>query len=327
MQWTRHLVNFGLLITFVAVAITGVMAFVLPFSLTTTHVHIIAGLTTLLLVLLHLVVRLTYFKSHLVHRRSSAIAKWQLALVVVIFGSLLFLAGMAMPPVSWVVGQSYESRHRAQIVRTSPFAGFDEPAPHRTLVTRIPNDESSRSLSLHISLRDDLPFMPSIAVWAETKTESMIETLYLQQSVAYSDKPLWHGVKTQRNHILPVWRNRYTLLTGIDAEGNVDAVTGATETHSFALDPHLIPGESNDFYIYVEINAPKDANETWTAPVIGQPSLLYSARVKIDSEQPYTILELTGHGGGAESNGNIHYDFDGFTSALDMVDLLLLKVH
>ncbi len=34
---------------------------------------------------------------------------------------------------------------------------------------------------------------------------------------------------------------------------------------------------------------------------IGQPSLLYTGLVKVDTEQPYFILELTGHGGHAET--------------------------
>ena len=40
----RHVVNFGLLLTFLALVITGVMAFVLPFYITTTRVHVVAGL-------------------------------------------------------------------------------------------------------------------------------------------------------------------------------------------------------------------------------------------------------------------------------------------
>ena len=59
----RHVVNFGLLFSFLALAATGVMAFSLPFSIVTTRVHIVFGLTTIILVVLHLLSRLKYFRS------------------------------------------------------------------------------------------------------------------------------------------------------------------------------------------------------------------------------------------------------------------------
>ena len=138
---------------------------------------------------------------------------------------------------------------------------------------------------------------------------------------------MWHGARTPRNHILPLWRHRYTAVSGIDPDGEVDGVTGATDTHSFALDPYLVPGEGQKFVLCVEVNAPHDPNEAWADATIGQPSLLYTALVKVDDEQRYHLLELTGHGGGAEASGDIHYDLDGLTTATDLVDLLLAKLE
>ena len=72
-------------------------------------------------------------------------------------------------------------------------------------------------------------------VWAESTIGSMIETLFLEQSLAYSEVPLWEDYRTQRSHILPLWRHRYTLFSGISPSGEIDAVSGATEAHRFAL--------------------------------------------------------------------------------------------
>ena len=58
----RHLVNFGLLFSFSALSVTGVLAYLRPFSITVTQIHIIAGFVTLVLVLMHLLARLPYFK-------------------------------------------------------------------------------------------------------------------------------------------------------------------------------------------------------------------------------------------------------------------------
>jgi hypothetical protein len=55
--------------------------------------------------------------------------------------------------------------------------------------------------------------------------------------------------------------------------------------------------------------------------------LLYTAYIEPDSDQPYALLELTGHGGGAETSGAIQYDLDAFTDAKQLIDLLLVKTE
>ena len=323
----RHIVNVGLLVIFLALAVTGLMSFALPFSITTTQIHIVAGLSMTLLVVLHVAGRIPYLKKQFLGGKGAAIGRTSLIAIVLISGALLFLAATGRPPASWLVSQSYESRNRAQIVRSSSLTGFGELTEHRRLVTRKSSDPKSRGLSLSLSFTEKLSELPAIAVWAETTAGTLIETLHLEQSLAYSDKPVWADIRTQRNHILPIWRHRHTLVSGINPDGDVDVVSGATETHSFALDPYLIPDKGHKFILFVEINAPKDPNENWTDETIGQPSILYSALIKVDDEQSYKILELTGHGGDAESSGDIQYDLEGFTSALKMVDLFLAKVE
>lgn len=323
----RHIVNFGLLFVFLALVTTGVLAFVLPFSIATTRVHIVAGFLLAILVLLHLGGRIPYFRKHFYRKPSSSVGR--LPLTVLFFGVavLVFLAWRDVPPVSWLVNLSYESRQRAEIVRTSSLAGFGEISDHSFLVGRVSKEDAERGVSLLIRLNEELDDLPAIAVWAETATGTMIETLYLQQALAYSDEPVWHDIKTARNHILPIWRHRYTMVSGINPDGSEDVVSGATESHSYALDPYLLPDQGNKFVICVEINAHGDTNQKWRDTTVGQPSLLYTAYVKVDEEPRYSILELTGHGGGAESSGNVQYDLEGFTSAQHLVDLLLFKLE
>jgi hypothetical protein len=321
----RHAVNFGLLFAFLSLATTGVMAFVLPFSLTTTRVHIVAGLLTLLLVLMHALKRMPYFKRQLAG--GAGISRGKLATLALLW--VLVVAGtyLAIPPSTWLMNQGYEARNRAQIVRTSSLVGFGTPSPHRKLIVRSPQAAGSRGLSLYASFPEDTAEVPAIAVWAETTAGTLVETLYLPEPLSFADKVEWQGSLTQRNHILPIWRNRFTAVSGIGPDGEVDATSGATDTHSFALDPYLVTGEEQKFVICVEVNVLGDRNETWDDAIIGQPSLLYTAYVETDGEQAYAILELTGHGGDAENNGNLQYDLEGFTSAKTLVDLLLIKLE
>ena len=173
--------------------------------------------------------------------------------------------------------------------------------------------------------RDHVSPIPSVAVWAETATGTMIETLFLDQSLAFVEKVDWHGSLVQRDHILPIWRNRYTAISGIDSSGKVDATTGATETHSFALDPYLVAGEAKKFVVCVEINAPSDPDDKWQSAELGQPSLLYTALVKVDTDQRYRTLDLTAYG--SPGKGELRYDLETVSSAKRLVDLLLVKLE
>jgi len=323
----RHLVNFGLLFSFSALSVTGVLAYLRPFSITVTQIHIIAGFVTLVLVLMHLLARLPYFKNRITKGRQGASLRIQVILFGTVFGFLVYGSVSSIPPSSWLIDNSYEHRNSSQIVRSSSLVGFEEPAPHRKWIVRKSQDDSGSGLSIYLSFQEELNPMPSIAVWAESTTGSMIETLFLEQSLAYSEVPLWEDYKTQRSHILPLWRHRYTLLSGIKPSGEVDAVSGATESHQFALDPYFEKGKGNEFILCVEINAPEDITEKFSDPILGQPSLLYTSLIDVDREDPYYLFELTGHGGGdALETGNVQYDLDLIDTAKEMKDLFMAKL-
>jgi hypothetical protein len=321
----RHIVNFGLLFAFVALSVTGVLAFVLPFSTATSRVHIVAGVGMVLLVGLHVVGRLPYFRSQVTRGKRSPLSSQKLAAVIGVAASLLVVALFALPPATWLMDQSYEARNSAQIVRASSLTGFRNLDAQSKLIVRKADSQSGRPLSVHLSFRDDVSPIPSVAVWAETTNGTMIETLFLDESLAFVEKVDWHGSLVQRDHILPIWRNRYTAVSGVDASGQVDATTGATDTHSFALDPYLVAGEGKKFVVCVEVNAPGDPDGMWQNADLGQPSLLYTALVKVDANQRYRILDLTAYG--TAGKGELRYDLEKVSTAKGLVDLLLVKLE
>ena len=77
----RHLVNFGLLFSFSALAATGTLAYFQPFSLSVTNIHIIAGFVTLILVVLHIVVRVPYFRNRMTKGKQKISARFQILLI------------------------------------------------------------------------------------------------------------------------------------------------------------------------------------------------------------------------------------------------------
>ena len=318
----RHWVNFGLLFSFLALGVTGVLSFVQPFSLTTTRIHILFGALTLLLVLLHLASRTKYFATKLSGKTAS---RKMLATIALAFVLLLGLAMANLWPVKPLIDASYESRRKAQIVRSSPLAGVLDVDPAHRFIAREPSAEADTALSLMVRFGDGLESPPAMAVWAETKTGTMIETLYLDEELAYGEEVTWHGVATQRHLLLPIWRHRYTVVSGMDPHGVVDAFAGATPEHAFTLDQYLDLGEEDGFVLCVEVNAVRDPNDAYPDPELGQPSLFYTAFIQPGKGSPYALLERTAHGATAAENGGLGYQFDGIDSAMNLIDLLLVK--
>jgi hypothetical protein len=312
----RHVVNFGLLFAFLGLSVTGVMAFALPFSIATTRVHIVFGALTLLLVIAHLLSRTRYFSGKLAGKGS---ARGMVAAVAVAVAMVAAVAVAGWWPTGAAIGLGYEARNRAAIVRESPLAGFLDGAETRWVV-REASDPELPSLALAMRMKGD----PAVAVWVESTTGTMIETLYLPDALAYSEEVGWQGVKTERNRLLPIWRHRFTMVSGVEPSGEVDLYSAATRTHSFQLEQHLRDGK--ELVLCVEVNAVRDPDEAWTDAELGQPSLLYTAYFEPAGPGGYQLLELTAHGGGASEGGTLEYDFDAIGSASEIVDLLLAKL-
>jgi hypothetical protein len=222
---------------------------------------------------------------------------------------------------------SYESREREAIVRPSPLAGFAELGEGHRLVGRKPGKGADTSVSLLVRFGDQVKQAPALAVWAETSSGTMIETIYLDDRLAYSEDVKWQGVDAKRHHLLPVWRHKYTMLTGIDPDGEIDAYSAATPEHSFSLDGYLDSDGRKDFVICVEVNAVGDPNEAYPDEVLGQPSLVYAVYVDVSEGAKYRLLEMSSHGGEAIESGTLNYDFSGITTARELIDLLLVHTE
>ena len=320
----KHWVNFGLLFSFLTLAVSGLLAYLQPFSLTTTRVHMVFGMLTLLLVALHLLSRVPYFKAQTIGKKAS---RKLLVTITLSWVVLLVVSLWGMWPAKPLMNASYESRHRQAIVRPSPLAGIAELDGGQRLVGRNPGEEADTTVSLLLRFGDQLKSAPAVAVWAETTNGSMIETLYLDSELAYAEDVTWQGKKTKRHHLLPIWRHRHTLVSGVDPKGEIDAFTAATPEHAFTLDQYLKSGEDGRFVICVEVNVLGDSNEAFDDELLGQPSLLYTAYVDASEGAKYQLLELTAHGGEAIENGTLNYDFDGIDSARKIVDLLLVHAE
>jgi len=327
----RHIANLGLLFSFVTLAVTGVMSFVLPFSITTARAHIVFGLVTIILVGLHLATRLRYFTRiakqsvQIKDKSKPQVPRWLVAGIVVVWAGLVAAAFYGTQPTTGLVDLGYEARRTAEILRTSPRIAYEH-FEDQTRVVQLKPKEKAVLVEVQIDYNDQLTQRPAAAVWAQTTRGAMIQTLFLDEQLAYSETPNFGGKPARRVDILPVWRHCYTMVNGIDPNGEIDALTGATPKHNFSLSETL-KSEADKVQIFLELNLPGDTDERWTDPQMGQPSVLYAALIDLTTDQRYYLMQPVGHGGGAADNGGMGYDLNELSSARHLVDKVLVEIN
>lgn len=323
LMFNKHLMNYSLLIAFFILLITGIIAYLQPFSLLNTRLHILSATITIFFIAYHLAQKYSYFIKSVTraHKKTG-----QLLILLLCCWTLLLIATFQNgQPAQILMANSYEARHQKEIVRQSQYTAtqtWSDALQTVRLNSQNPKEltgEQQVALSVEVRFPDIDEIKPAIAIWAESTTGSLIETLYLSEALAYSDTPNWHGHDVNRAEVLPIWRNRYTLYSGLSPDGKIDATTGATDNHSFSLQKYFTE-KSGEYVIYFEMNVPFDTNDNWKHKVLGQPSVLYSAYMEHNENSQYAVLELTGTG---DSSGQINYDLSSITTAKELVELIL----
>ncbi|MEO0476598.1 MAG: DUF4405 domain-containing protein [Planctomycetota bacterium] len=332
-QIIRHIANLGLLFAFTTLAVTGVMSFVLPFSITTARVHIVFGLVTLVLVGMHLATRVDYFTRiakqsiELKAKKKPQVPRWLVASIVLVWVGLLWVSFYGTRPAKDLIAVGYEARHAAEIFRASPQTAYEQVGPSVRVAT-LSAESSEVVIDVEVEYREDFEQQPAAAIWAQSTgvPGRMIQTLYVDKALAYSADPVWNGKPAPRHHILPIWRHQYRDINGVDPTGDTDAVTSATPDHSFSIEQSLA-SDDDEIVICLEFNAPGDPNEAYPDEHLGQPSVLYTTLVDLSSEQSYYLMTRTAHGGGSETDGQPRYDFEELTTAKDMIEKVIVHIR
>ena len=332
-QLIRHIANLGLLLAFTTLAVTGVMSFVLPFSITTARVHIVFGLVTLALVGMHLATRVDYFTRiarqsvELKAKKKPQVPRWVVFSIVLAWAGLLWVSFYGTRPAKDLIAVGYEARHAAEIFRASPQTAYEQVGPSVRVAT-LSAESGEVVIDVEVEYREGFDQQPAAAIWAQTTgvPGRMIQTLYVDKALAYSANPVWDGKAAPRHHILPIWRHQYRDINGVDPTGETDAVTSATPNHSFSVEQALA-SDAEEIVICLEFNAAGDPNEAYPDEHLGQPSVLYTTLIDLTSEQDYYLMVRTAHGGGAEADGQPRYSFDEITTAKDLIEKVLVQVR
>lgn len=204
---------------------------------------------------------------------------------------------------------------------------------------------------------------PQIAIWIEDSNGKYLSTLWVTTSTAkgifYGGRSAdnfkdFDGAKThesthfRRVNALPHWSHKRSIFA---KDGELvphpdnplpDAISGATPTDNFIFKTDLdkkiaLPDQ---FIIKLEVNVAFDQNEYFSeydfledtvyhsgTGLLGQPSLIYEARVSKSDSIPYYVMSIVGHGHHSAQTGDIFPDISKLTTAKKIVERILVKVN
>ena len=293
----RRSVSLLTALTFLVLAVTGVLAFIQPFSIEIVGLHALMGFFFIALIGLHVLNNSRPLTSYL---RSRAL--WA---TLAITAALTLLFRWQPEPVRTVLGWSgnlgpamerFEMRGDEMVFDYSPSVDYKM----RIDVKTGPAFHSSP--------------LPHVAIWLENQGGYHIKTL--RAPTAADELPYWSFKHSG-------WEK---ARREAEKPGEIDAVSSPTPNGSFDPADYILPGDSQDstpYSLLIEINQPGDK----------QPSLVYA--VEIDNSLPRTFqtLDLRGYPkrGDDDENGKetwgLYYVDDSFGSALDLIDSALLTIE
>ena len=165
---------------------------------------------------------------------------------------------------------------------------------------------------------------PQMAAWIENEQGQYISTVAITNRTA--NKAFKGAPKGLVVEALPVWNH---LQQNNPEQNNLDAVSTATPmgTVEVRIDKRQFT-DGNTYYVLLEINSGSDYNEYWTRKKTGQngqPSVIYRAQFTTESSG-FIDLEPVGYGSVDGSNGNITYELDTLTTALQILKNVYLTI-
>lgn len=171
---------------------------------------------------------------------------------------------------------------------------------------------------------------PQIAIWIEDANGRYLTTLYASKKIATQRWVGAHG--NPRKEALPYWSHRCGRLP------LTDGMTGATPRKSFDMRMRDKVG-LRQCRVMIEVNHSIDWNDAYPENAeagaanysggdegSGQPALVYRTDVDMDSGHKTFEANLIGHSSPDGTDGEIHHDMDGITSALTIVKRITIRI-
>jgi hypothetical protein len=296
----RRTVSLLTALTFLVLAVTGVVAFIQPFSLGVIGLHSLMGFVFIALIALHILNNSRPLTSYL-HSKTLWVTLATTALLTLLF---------------W--------QQPAPIATVLSWSGNLGPAMERFEMNEdgLTFDYSpAPAYRLKLTVKPGPTYLtqpaPQVAIWLENQGGYHIKTLLAPQASA--ETPYW---SFKHNG----WEKAKREAEARDTEKEeIDAVSSPTPNGSFDPADYILPGDqanATPYSLLLEINQPDDQ----------QASLVYA--VEIDNRLPrsFQLLELRGYpkreadDRDRKETWGLYYVDDSFTTALDLIDSALLTL-
>lgn len=306
-QKKRSTVSLLTAFSFVVLAVTGVLAFALPFSIHIVGLHSLIGFAFIGLIALHVLNNSNhlsrYLKTHVV---------W-IALGVVSPLVALFLWQPA--PIKSILGISKN---------LGPSLDEYEVTDLGLSYHYTPDPGYQIALTVRSGTGFDPQSPPHFAIWLENASQYHIKTLHTPTGEdGRSALPYWDF---KRRGWEEAKREAEAAGRKLGENLEFDAVSAPTENSSFDPAHYILPGNSGEslpYRLLIEINQSGD----------NQASLVYA--VDIDNADPRTfqLLDLVGYPRREEDDEEgkevwaVYYVDGSFSTALELIDSALLTIE
>ncbi len=292
----RRAVSLLTALTFLVLAVTGVLVFIKPFSIGIIGLHALMGFVFIALIALHVFNNSRPLTSYLQSK-----ALWA---TLAVTAALTGLFWWQPAPVKVVLGWSGN---------LGPAMERFEMDEDGMVFDYTPSPDYKMRLNVKTGASYETSPPPQVAIWLENQGGYHIKTLLAPDS---SGETPYYAFKHAG------WEKAKRKA---EESGEIDAVSQPTPNGSFDPTDYIIPGDSKEstpYALFLEINQPGDE----------QAPLVYSVEIDNSLPRSFQLLDLRGFPkrekddqNGKETWGLFYVD-ESFTTALELIDSALLTI-
>ncbi len=306
----KHQRSFVSLLTafsFVVLSVTGVLAFVWPFSIGVVGLHALVGFVFVGLIALHVANNLNHLSQYV----RSKILWLTLAITAGLTGLFLWQPS----PIQSILALSQN---------LGPATDQFEMKDDGLVYQYSPAEHYKMALTIRAGKTFNVKTPPDVAIWLENASFYHIKTLYEpddlkagRAALSYWDFKVrgWEEAK----------RKAAESGTDLKEQQEVDGVSGATQNSSFDPADYILPTDPDNpmpYRLLIEIDQPDD----------DQPSLVYSVEVDNADPRAFHLLDLVGYPKREENDKDgkevwaLYFVDESVDSALGLIDSALLTI-